>query len=117
MARIKRSVASRNRRRKILKHTKGYVGGRGRLLRSAMETLHRAWAYSYRDRKNRKREFRQLWIARISAAAKQNNTSYSKFIGCCKKANIELDRKSLSEIAARFPEDFARLTTMVTTGE
>lgn len=117
MARIKRSVASRKRRKKILNQTKGYVGGRGRLLRSAMETLHRALAYSYRDRKNRKREFRRLWIARISAAAKQNNTSYSKFIGLCKKTNIELDRKSLSEIAARYPEDFTRLTSILKSAE
>ncbi len=109
MARAKPAVPSRKRRKKILKQTKGFTGGRRRLIRSATEALHRAWAYSYRDRKNRKREFRRLWIARISAAAKMNGMSYSRFINGLKKANIELNRKMLSEIAIRRPDDFSAL--------
>ncbi|GAB4255909.1 MAG: 50S ribosomal protein L20 [Deferrisomatales bacterium] len=113
MARIKPSVASRRRRKKILKQTKGYVGGRRRLLRTATESLHRAWAYAYRDRKVRKREFRRLWITRISAAAKQNEISYSRLIAALKKADVELNRKVLAEIAVHHPEDFARLVRQV----
>ena len=109
MARIKPSVASRNRRRKILKQTQGFTGGRRRLLRTATEALHRAWAFAYNDRKLRKREFRGLWIVRISAAAKSNGTSYSRLIGDLKKADVHLNRKMLAEIAVRQPEDFTRL--------
>jgi large subunit ribosomal protein L20 len=113
MARIKPSVPSRQRRRKILKQAKGYVGGRRRLLRTATEALHRAWAYSYRDRKVRKREFRRLWIARISAAAKSNRISYSRLIDALKKSDVELNRKVLAEIAIHHPEDFSRLVEQV----
>ncbi len=113
MARIKPSVASRRRRKKILKQAKGYVGGRRRLLRTATEALHRAWAYGYRDRKVRKREFRRLWIARISAAAKGNGISYSRLISGLKKSGVELNRKVLSEIAVYHPEDFSRLVEQV----
>lgn len=113
MARIKPSVASRNRRRKILKQTKGFVGGRRRLLRTATEALHRAWAYGFRDRKVRKREFRNLWVSRIGAAAKMNNFSYSRLIDALNKADVQLNRKMLAEIAVRNPEDFARLVDAV----
>ncbi len=113
MARIKPSVPSRRRRKKILKQASGYVGGRHRLLRTATEALHRAWAYGYRDRKVRKRDFRRLWIARISAAAKINGTSYSRLIDALKKGGADLDRKVLAEIAVRHPEDFARLVAQV----
>ncbi|PLX40346.1 MAG: 50S ribosomal protein L20 [Deltaproteobacteria bacterium] len=113
MARIKPSVASRRRRRSILKQTKGFQGGRRKLIRTATEALHRGWAYAYRDRKNRKREFRRLWIARISAAAKMNGISYSRLISGLKKSSIELNRKSLSEIAIKSPEDFARIVEQV----
>jgi large subunit ribosomal protein L20 len=113
VARIKPSVPSRNRRRKILKQTKGYVGGRRRLLRTATEALHRAWAYGFRDRKVRKREFRRLWIARISAGAKQNQISYSRLIDALNKADVQLNRKMLAEIAVRHPDDFARLVDSV----
>jgi large subunit ribosomal protein L20 len=108
MARVKPSVASRDRRRKILKQTKGFQGGRRRLLRTATEALHRSWAYAYNDRKLRKREFRGLWISRISAAAKLNRISYSRLIDTLKKADVHLNRKMLAEIAVRHPEDFAR---------
>lgn len=113
MARSKPAVASRRRRKKILKQAKGYVGGRRRLLRSATEALHRAWAFAYRDRKNKKREFRRLWIARISAGAKQNQISYSRLIDALKRSDVALNRKMLAEIAVRHPEDFARLVEQV----
>jgi large subunit ribosomal protein L20 len=109
MARAKPSVASRKRRKKILKQTKGFQGGRRKLIRSATEALHRAWAYAYRDRKNRKREFRRLWIARISAAAKLNGISYSRFMSGLRKGEVDLDRKVLSDIAIRRPDDFTNL--------
>ncbi len=113
MARSRPNVASRRRRKKILKQARGYVGGRRRLLKAAKETLQRAWVYAYRDRKARKREFRRLWIARVSAAAKQNGTSYSRLIHDLKTAGVELNRKMLAEIAVRHPEDFARLVEQV----
>jgi large subunit ribosomal protein L20 len=116
MARSRPSVASRRRRKKILKQAKGYVGGRRRLLRTATEALHRAWAYAYRDRKARKREFRGLWIMRISAAAKQNEISYSRLVDALAKAGVELNRKMLSEIAIHHPEDFSRLVEQVRPG-
>lgn len=115
MARVTPSVASRQRRKKILKQASGYQGGRHRLLRTATEALHRAWAYGYRDRKVKKRDFRRLWIARVSAAAKMNGTSYSRLIDALKKAGVELDRKVLAEIAVRHPEDFSRLVGQVST--
>lgn len=113
MARIKPSVASRKRRKKILKQVKGYVGGRRRLIRTATEALHRAWSFGYRDRKVRKREFRRLWIVRISAAAKMNQISYSRLVWALKKAEVGLNRKVLAEIAVHHPEDFARLVEQV----
>lgn len=113
MARSVPSVASRRRRKKILKQTKGYQGGRRRLLRTATEALHRAWSYAYRDRKNRKREFRRLWIARVSAAAKLNDFSYSRLIAALKREGVALNRKVLAEIAIHHPEDFSRLVEQV----
>lgn len=104
--RIKRSVVSRKRRRKLLNATKGYWGSRKNNLRKAKETLLRALAYAYRDRKQRKRDFRALWITRINAAVVPHGLSYSKFIGGLKKAGVELNRKTLSEMAIRRPDDF-----------
>ena len=112
MARVKSSVASRRRRKKILKAAKGYWGGRGNLIRSATEAVHRAWAYSYRDRRVRKREFRKLWIARINAATREEGLSYSLFINGLKKANVELDRKTLSEMAIWDREAFSELVAL-----
>ena len=109
MARVKSSVASRRRRKRILKSAKGYWGGRGNLIRSATEAVHRAWAYSYRDRRVRKREFRKLWIARINAATREQGLSYSRFMNGLKKANVELDRKTLSEMAIWDKEAFTEL--------
>jgi len=99
MARVKHRVASKKRRKKVLKAAKGYVGGRSKLFRTAKETVIRANAYSYRDRKVKKRDFRALWIVRINAACKTHGIKYSEFINALKKANILLDRKMLSELA------------------
>ncbi len=99
MPRVRCSPASRARRRKILKAAKGYVGGRSRTLKQAKETVERALVYAYRDRRTRKRDFRRLWITRISAGARLNGISYNRFIEGLKKAGIALDRKILSDLA------------------
>ena len=104
--RVKKSVASRKRRKRILKQAKGYWGRRKNNIRRAKETLLRALAYAYRDRRQKKRDFRRLWIVRINAAVRPFGLSYSKFIAALKKAEIDLDRKSLSELAIRDPEGF-----------
>ena len=99
--------AARNRAKKrLFKRAKGYRGGRGNLLRTVKETLVRAGVYAYRDRKVRKREFRRLWITRINAACRMRGLRYSQLIDGLKKANVELDRKSLSEIAIADPAAF-----------
>jgi large subunit ribosomal protein L20 len=97
--RVKGGSKSRRRRKKILKLAKGYVGGRGRLYRSARETVERSLAFAYRDRRVRRRKFRGLWIVRISAAAKLSGLSYSQLMNGLKRAGVELDRKILAEIA------------------
>jgi len=104
--RVKRGVASRRRRKRILKLAKGYWGRRGTNLRKAKETILRALAYSYRDRRRRKRDFRRLWIVRINAAARPFGTSYSSLIGALAKSGIELNRKLLADLAVRDPEGF-----------
>lgn len=104
--RVKRSVASRKRRKRILKLAKGYWGSRGTNLRRAKETLLRALAYSYRDRRRRKRDFRRLWIVRINAASRPFGISYSVLVGALSKAGIEIDRKNLADLAVRDPEGF-----------
>jgi len=99
--------SARNRaKNRLFKKTKGYVGGRGTLLRTAKETLVRAEAYAYRDRRVRKREFRKLWIIRVNAAARARGLRYSELMGGLKKARIELDRKMLSEMAVHDPAAF-----------
>lgn len=113
MPRVKRGFKARRRRNKVLKLAKGYRGARSRLFKTATEAVDRALKYAYRDRRVRKREFRGLWIVRISAAAKNNGISYSRFMGALKKADIGLDRKVLSEMAARDPERFTSLVKMV----
>ena len=113
MPRVKRGFKARRRRNKVLKLAKGYRGARSRLFKTATEAVDRALKYAYRDRRVRKREFRGLWIVRISAAAKNNGISYSRFMGALKKADIGLDRKVLSEMAVRDPERFASLVKMV----
>ena len=113
MPRVKRGFKARRRRNKVLKLAKGFRGARSRLFKTATEAVDRALKYAYRDRRVRKREFRGLWIVRISAAAKNNGISYSRFMGALKKADIGLDRKVLSEMAARDPERFTSLVKMV----
>jgi large subunit ribosomal protein L20 len=99
--------AARNKaKRRLLKKTKGYRGGRRNLLRTAKESIVRAGAFAYRDRKTRKREFRKLWIIRLNAAARARGLRYSELICGLQKAHIELDRKSLSEMAIHDPEAF-----------
>lgn len=109
MPRTKHSVASRKRKKKVLKAAKGFSGGRGNLYRSAREAVDRARSYAYRDRRARKRDFRKLWIARINAAARMNGLSYSRFINGLKKSDIEINRKLLSEIAVNDADGFAKL--------
>lgn len=104
--RIKRGVTARRRKKRVLKLAKGYWGRRKNNLRRAKETIIRALAYSYRDRRQKKRNFRALWIVRINAAVRPLGLSYSRFIDALKKAGIELDRKSLSELAIRDTEAF-----------
>jgi large subunit ribosomal protein L20 len=99
MPRAKRGVKSRRRRNKIMKAAKGFVGARRRLYRPAVMTVKRGWRYQYRDRRNRKREFRRLWIVRINAAARVCGTTYSRLMGWMKKAQVELDRKVLADLA------------------
>lgn len=103
------NVASRRRRKKVMKAARGYLGGRHRLFQNAKETLRRALQYAYRDRKQKKRNFRRLWITRINAACRMNEISYSRFMNGLKLAGIELDRKILSEIALNDPEGFATI--------
>ncbi|GLP96136.1 MULTISPECIES: 50S ribosomal protein L20 [Paraferrimonas] len=99
MPRVKRGVTARARHKKILKQAKGYYGARSRVYRVAVQAVTKAGQYAYRDRRQKKRQFRQLWIARINAAARQNGMSYSQFINGLKKASIEIDRKILADIA------------------
>ncbi len=113
MPRVKSSVKSRERRKKVLKMAKGYRGGRGKLLRTATETVERALNFAYRDRKVKKRSFRALWIMRINAAARRHDLSYSKFMSGLKKANIEMDRKVLAGLAISDPQAFAQLAQIV----
>ena len=109
MPRVTRGKKARARRNKIMKAAKGFQGGRRRLYRTAKQTVHRAWAYAYRDRRQKKRDFRRLWITRINAAARLNGTSYSKLIGSLNKANIEIDRKILAELAVFDPAGFKKI--------
>ena len=114
--RIKRGVASRKRRKRVLKQAKGFWGRRKSNIRRAKETVIRAMAYAYRHRKLKKRDFRKLWIARINAAVRPYGLSYSAFMGNLKKAGIELDRKTLSEMAIREPESFKAVVDAAKTG-
>lgn len=112
MPRVKRSLTAHKKRRKILKAAKGFLLSRSRLLRTATEAVDHAMAYAYRDRKVRKREFRRLWIARINAAARMNDISYSRLIDGMHKAGVEIDRKMLSEIAIADPRGFTEIVTL-----
>jgi large subunit ribosomal protein L20 len=112
MPRVRTVAAGRRRRRKILKAAKGFRGGRSRLYRTAKETLIKSLQYVYRDRRTKKRDFRSLWISRINAAARLNGMSYSTFISGLRKAEIEINRKTLAEIALHDREGFAKLAEL-----
>lgn len=99
MARVKRGVQARRRHKKVLKQAKGYYGARSRVFRVAKQAVIKAGQYAYRDRRQRKRQFRALWITRINAAARNNGINYSQFINGLKKANVDLDRRVLADIA------------------
>ncbi len=112
MPRVTRGFKARRRRKKVLKLASGYVGGRHRLYRTATEAVDRALCYAYRDRRQKKRDFRKLWIVRIGAAAKENGTNYSKLMGGLKKANVDLDRKVLSNMAILDPAAFTEVAKL-----
>jgi large subunit ribosomal protein L20 len=107
--RIKRGFKARRRRKKVLKLAKGYQGGRSKLYRTAADAVDKALMYAYRDRKVRKRDFRRLWIARINAAARMNDMSYSRLMSGLKQHNIELDRKVLADLAVADPDGFSQI--------
>ncbi|BCD61253.1 MULTISPECIES: 50S ribosomal protein L20 [Nitratiruptor] len=107
--RVKTGVVRRRRHKKILKLAKGFYSGRRKHFRKAKEQLERSLVYAYRDRKQKKRDFRKLWITRINAACRLNDISYSRFIHGLKQANIELDRKILADMAMNEPEAFAKV--------
>jgi len=111
MSRVKRGFKARRRRNKILKAAKGYRGGRSKLFRTAKNQVFRSWAYAYRDRKQKKRLFRRLWIARVNAAARALGTKYSEVIAMLTKAGVALDRKVLADIAVYDPSGFERIVT------
>lgn len=112
MTRVKRGNVARKRRKKILKLAKGFRGSHSTLFRTANQQVMKALRSAYRDRKKRKRDFRRLWIARINAAARQNGVSYSKLIGNMKKANIQLNRKMLAQIAITDPASFSKVAQL-----
>jgi len=113
MPRSVNAVASRKRRKKILKAAKGYFGARSNVYTVAKNAVEKAWSYAYRDRRNKKRAFRRLWIARINAAARQEGMTYSKFMHGLKNANIELNRKVLADLALNEPEAFKSIVAKV----
>jgi large subunit ribosomal protein L20 len=113
MPRSVNTVASRARRKKILKETRGYWGRRKNVWTVAKNAIEKGWQYSYRDRKAKKREFRKLWIQRINAGAREHGMSYSVFMGKLKAANIDLDRKVLADLAMNHPEAFTAVVDKV----
>ncbi|QCD53424.1 MULTISPECIES: 50S ribosomal protein L20 [unclassified Campylobacter] len=111
MARVKTGVVRRRRHKKVLKLARGFYSGRRKHFRKAKEQLERSLVYAYRDRRAKKRDFRRLWIVRINAACRLNDISYSRFINGLKKANIELDRKILADMAMNDPKAFAQIAS------
>ncbi len=109
MTRVKRSIHAKKKRRAVLERAKGFRGGANSHYRQAKEAVIKAEQYAYRDRRNRKRDFRRLWVTRINAAARQNGMNYNQFIHGLQLAEIDLDRKVLADIAVRDPETFAGL--------
>ena len=117
MTRVKNSVTTRARHKKVLKAAKGYFGSKHRLFSSANEQVMHAGKYAYRDRRQKKRDFRKLWITRINAACRQNDISYSRFIEGLTKAGVEINRKMLSEIAISDPKAFSELVKVAKDGK
>ena len=109
MPRARSNVPRLKRKNKIMKAGRGAFGGRSKLWKATKENVERGWRYAYRDRKNRKRDFRRLWITRINAAAHLNDMSYSVFMNGLKKAGVEIDRKILADLAVRDPQAFTAL--------
>jgi len=109
MTRVKRSVRTKARHKKILKQARGYFGNKSKLFKVANQAVMKSLSYAYRDRRNKKREFRKLWITRINAAARLNGLSYSRFMNGLSRAQIALDRKVLADIAVQDPTGFADL--------
>ena len=109
MPRSTSAPARNKRKRKLFKVAKGYFGGRKNLYRTAKDAVEKGWEHAYRDRKKKKRNFRRLWIARINAAVREHDMSYSRFINGLKEAGIELDRKALADLAVRNPEAFGAI--------
>ena len=109
MPRVRSNVARLKRKKQVMKAARGAFGGRSKLWKAAKETVERGWKYAYRDRKNKKRDFRRLWIVRINAAAHQNDMNYNAFMNGLRKAGIEIDRKVLADLAVRDPAAFASL--------
>ena len=115
MPRVKSNVVRLKRKNKIMKEARGNRGGRSKLWKAAKETVERGWAYAYRDRRQKKRQFRRLWITRINAAAREHDLSYNRFMSGLKAAGVEINRKVLADIAVRDPEAFAKLTELAKT--
>jgi large subunit ribosomal protein L20 len=113
MPRAVSNVPRLKRKKQILKHAKGAFGARSKLWKAAKENVERGWKYAYRDRKNKKRDFRRLWIVRINAAARQHDMSYNVFINGLGLAGIEIDRKILADIAVRDPQAFGEIADKV----
>ena len=111
MSRVKRGATAHKKRERLLKQTKGYKWGRKSKEREARQALMKAWTYSYRDRRTKKRDFRRLWQAKINAAARENNTTYSILIHALKKKNIILNRKILADLAENEPEAFSAVVS------
>ena len=109
MPRVKSNVTRLKRKKQIMKAARGAYGGRSKLWKAAKETVERGWRYAYRDRRNKKRDFRRLWIQRINAGARLNGMSYSVFIAGLSKAGVEVDRKILADLAVHDPQAFAAL--------
>ena len=113
MPRVKRGVQAHARHKKIMKAAKGYYGARSKVFRVAKQAVIKAGQYAYRDRRQKKRQFRALWIARINAAARMNGLSYSRFMNGLKRAGVELDRKVLADLAVNAPQAFTALVQKV----
>ena len=112
MPRVKSNVVRLKRKNKIMKEARGARGGRSKLWKAAKETVERGWRYAYRDRRQKKREFRRLWITRINAAARLNDLSYNQLVSGLKKAGVEINRKVLADLAVRAAGAFAKLAEL-----